>query len=79
MLQKAFFRSLLEAMLSKISARTPTACGCLRGTETPGFASLNPGLISRQPFGLRFARRRRVRKLARGGRAKRATPGFCSI
>src|ERR671931_153904 len=43
--------------------------------QTPGVASLHAGLISLQPSGLRSARRRRASKLARGERAKRATPG----
>src|ERR671930_1260876 len=47
--------------------------------QTPGVASLHPGLISPQPSGLRSARRRRASKLARGESAKRATPGKVSI
>ena len=30
--------------------RTLSACGCVEGRVTPGIASLNPGLVSSQPF-----------------------------
>jgi hypothetical protein len=32
-------------------------CDKESGDKTPGIASLNPGLLSKQPSGLRFARR----------------------
>ena len=35
-------------------------CDKESGDKTPGIASLNPGLLSKQPSGLRFARRRRA-------------------
>jgi hypothetical protein len=65
------FRSRAIQMSSQ-----PSGVRCPGSVNTPGFASLNPGLMFSQPSGLRFPRRRRERKLARGERAKRATPGM---
>jgi hypothetical protein len=33
--------------------RTPSVCVCLERSQSPGIASLNPGLMSMRPIGLR--------------------------
>src|SRR5262245_43101906 len=51
--------------------------GCVVVTDTmnPGFRSAQPGAIFLAALRAVLARRRRARNLARGERAKRATPG----
>jgi hypothetical protein len=71
---KGFLSS--KAELSKLSSH-PSGVRRPGWVNIPGFASLNPGLMFSQPSGLRFPRRRRGSKSARGERAKRATPGMC--
>jgi len=42
-----------RVITSRLSPRTPPGCDKQSGDKTPGIASLNPGLLSAQPFRLR--------------------------
>src|SRR5262249_16725726 len=63
----------------QIGPRTPPGCGYVTGTRTPGVASLNPELISCSPPGCVSYAGGGARKLARGERATRATPGAVPV
>jgi len=53
-LREIFLMSRPPLLAGSVAQRKPprtlSACACVEGAVTPGIASLNPGLMSAQPF-----------------------------